>query len=342
MQTGEVIRTYRKMKNLTQEEMAGRLGVSAPAVNKWEKGVSQPDISLLVPIARLLDISLETLLSWQEKLTDAEVEQILKETIQKLETDSYQAAFDYAADIICKYPDSHLLIVQLAAVLDTHMEDEASDCRNYKNQIEKWYKQAMESGDRMIQKTAARLLFHFYLRMEKYGEAEQYLRFFPEESADRKCSQARIYEKTDRRPEAYKAYEEVLFSEYQTLNLAMHSLAMLSLEDGLSGQAKMWMEKASSLAALFDMGEYRMTSCLFESAVQEKNVEQTWEIVQKLLDSVETLDSFSRSEMYAHMDFRQPDKGFCKKLKEELMKTFQDKETYSYMECHTGWRKLVG
>lgn len=40
MQIGEVIRTYRKKRNLTQEEMANRLGVSAPAVNKWENGGS--------------------------------------------------------------------------------------------------------------------------------------------------------------------------------------------------------------------------------------------------------------------------------------------------------------
>ena len=40
MQIGEVIRQYRKDKNMTQEEMAGRLGVTAPAVNKWERGVS--------------------------------------------------------------------------------------------------------------------------------------------------------------------------------------------------------------------------------------------------------------------------------------------------------------
>lgn len=41
MNIGTVIRTYRKEKNMTQEEMANRLGVTAPAVNKWEKGVSQ-------------------------------------------------------------------------------------------------------------------------------------------------------------------------------------------------------------------------------------------------------------------------------------------------------------
>lgn len=40
MKIGETIRTYRKAKHLTQEEMANQLGVTAPAVNKWENGDS--------------------------------------------------------------------------------------------------------------------------------------------------------------------------------------------------------------------------------------------------------------------------------------------------------------
>lgn len=40
MNIGSVIRKYRKEAGLTQEEMADRLGVTAPAVNKWENGVS--------------------------------------------------------------------------------------------------------------------------------------------------------------------------------------------------------------------------------------------------------------------------------------------------------------
>ena len=66
MQIGQIIREYRKKNELTQEEMANRLGVTAPAVNKWENGNSMPDITLLAQIARLLGISLDTLLSFQE------------------------------------------------------------------------------------------------------------------------------------------------------------------------------------------------------------------------------------------------------------------------------------
>ena len=66
MQIGEIIRKYRKEKNMTQEDMANRLGVTAPAVNKWENGKTMQDIMLLSTIARLLGISLDTLLSFRE------------------------------------------------------------------------------------------------------------------------------------------------------------------------------------------------------------------------------------------------------------------------------------
>jgi len=79
MQIGEVIKMHRKEKGLTQEEIANRLGVTAPAVNKWENGNSIPDVMLLSPIARLLDITIDTLLSHEKGLTEKEVFLLVEE-----------------------------------------------------------------------------------------------------------------------------------------------------------------------------------------------------------------------------------------------------------------------
>ena len=65
MNIGSVIKKYRKEMGLTQEEMANRLGVTTPAVNKWENGNSNPYIEFLAPISRLLHISLDTLMSFR-------------------------------------------------------------------------------------------------------------------------------------------------------------------------------------------------------------------------------------------------------------------------------------
>ena len=48
MKLGEIIKKYRKEQNLTQEQIAERLGVSTPAVNKWENSISYPDIEMFL------------------------------------------------------------------------------------------------------------------------------------------------------------------------------------------------------------------------------------------------------------------------------------------------------
>lgn len=66
--TGATIRKLRENMKLTQEELADRIGVSGKAVSKWETGKGLPDISLLEPLARTLEISVIELLSGNDIL----------------------------------------------------------------------------------------------------------------------------------------------------------------------------------------------------------------------------------------------------------------------------------
>ncbi len=61
MTLGENIKKSRLEKNLTQEALAGTVGVSAQAVSKWECGDSIPDGALFVPLADALGVSLDRL-----------------------------------------------------------------------------------------------------------------------------------------------------------------------------------------------------------------------------------------------------------------------------------------
>lgn len=59
---GKFISERRKAINLTQNELANKLHITDKAVSKWERGLSLPDISVLIPLAEILDISLYDLL----------------------------------------------------------------------------------------------------------------------------------------------------------------------------------------------------------------------------------------------------------------------------------------
>ena len=64
--TGAVIRRLRENKKMTQEELAEKIFVSGKAVSKWETGQGFPDISLMEPLAKALDISVIELLSGED------------------------------------------------------------------------------------------------------------------------------------------------------------------------------------------------------------------------------------------------------------------------------------
>ena len=108
MNIGNVIKKYRKELGYTQEEMAKRLGVTTPAVNKWENGNSNPDIELLAPIARLLHISLDTLLSFRENLTDLEIEEMIHKMDKMFSEEGFEKTYQWAVNTIKEYPNCNL------------------------------------------------------------------------------------------------------------------------------------------------------------------------------------------------------------------------------------------
>jgi len=61
--TGSFICLNRKRQGLSQKELADRLHISDKAISKWERGLSFPDISMLIPLSETLEISLYDLLN---------------------------------------------------------------------------------------------------------------------------------------------------------------------------------------------------------------------------------------------------------------------------------------
>lgn len=58
----ENLKTLRKQKGFTQEELAARLNVVRQTVSKWEKGLSVPDADLLTRLSEILEVPVSTLL----------------------------------------------------------------------------------------------------------------------------------------------------------------------------------------------------------------------------------------------------------------------------------------
>ncbi len=78
-----LILELRKARGLTQKDLADRLGVTDKAVSKWERSVSSPDISLLIPLAEALGVSVGELLKGEreEGAVEAGTETVVHEAL---------------------------------------------------------------------------------------------------------------------------------------------------------------------------------------------------------------------------------------------------------------------
>lgn len=84
--TGKFISQLRKEKNLTQKELADRLGISDKTVSKWETGNGMPDVSLLQPLCKELSVNLNELLSG-ERLSEESYSGKAEENMMNLARD---------------------------------------------------------------------------------------------------------------------------------------------------------------------------------------------------------------------------------------------------------------
>ena len=343
MQIGEVIRKYRKDKNLTQEEMANRLGVTAPAVNKWENGNSYPDILLLAPIARLLGITLDTLMAFKEDLTDEEVARYIEEISGRFrKKEPYDQVFTWAREAMELYPNCENLNWQLAAILDAkRLTDHIPDSGQYEEYLKMCYVRLLESRDEDIRRKAANSLFVYYLRKEEYETAEKYLSYCSDQDPDKKRKQALILSRTGRKEEACRTYEEMLYSGYQMINLVLYNLFTLAMEDGETERAHMLVEKQQELGRLFEMGKYYEASSGLDLAMQEKDVEKTLELMENMISSIDRIYDFCKSPLFTHMSFRQPDGEGKAMIKPELVKCFRDEALFGYMKDEERWKNFI-
>ena len=338
MEIGSVIRRRRAEMGVTQEEMADRLGVTASAVNKWENGKCLPDIALLKPIARLLGVTTDALLSFRAEPSPEEIAAIVREMDAMFGEKPYADVFAWAKSKLENYPNSAELAWQLAAVLDARRlaPQEIPDAGAYDEPIRALYTRALEEGGERARRAAADSLYSFYMRKRNYGEAEAMLDYFSDENPEKKRRRAQ---------EAYRALEELLFAEYQVAAAALSNLSMLAMKQGDLARARMFAQKQSELARCFEMGRYYEACCLLELALAEKDAGAVIEIARELLESASDLHSFARAPLYADVPFKEVREEVreevSQSVREGLLEAFRS-DDFAFLRDDPRWRALTG
>lgn len=302
-----VIQKKRKELGLTQEQVAEYLGVSVPAVSKWEKGSTSPDISLLAPLARLLKIDLNTLFCFEEDLSEPEIGHFCREITEIVRTKGLAEGFRTAKQKIHDYPHNETLLHYLTFTLDgllvmSGLSGEEKD--RYDATLVTWYKQLGESSDRKIKESADYMMVSRSIRDGDFEGAQGILDTMPEKDAflssmaDKRMLQINLYLRQGMAEKAVKTLQNTLLSAVNKVQMLLYKMVDAELAQGEMQNAKDIADRASRMAALFDLWEYNSLVAPLQIAGARKDADACIPLLQKLLAAMRKPWDMGRSPLF--------------------------------------------
>lgn len=286
LQLGATLQSRRRELGLTQEQLAGAVGVSPPAVSKWETGRSLPDISLLPRLARALRITVDALLSFQGGLPKERVPQLEEEARERFRAEGFRAGMAHCEDLLHEYPDSVDLKFRLAFLYQTCVSllganpPTDSELREAAGRAAALFEQVRESGSPDYAIPAVTALAAHAMGEEDYAKAERLLDSLPKPTADPAALYASLYLAQGRLDEARTLSEYQLYAQVHSACLSLILLLRLARQEGRKQDALTICRIYTGLTGLLnlpeiagpdaciqvltDAGEREEALCLFE------------------------------------------------------------------------------
>ena len=353
MPVGEVIRRKRKEQGLTQEQVAQRLGVSAPAVNKWERGSSYPDIAILPALARLLNTDVNTLLCFQEELSDNEIAEICNKIAAIMEEQGLETAFDAAEQKVREYPNCGKLIHMMASMVQGLLMMSggwSTDREKYEEKIYSWYERVTEcGGDEQVKNAAAYMLASKYIMKKEYEKAQKMLDSLPKQQADKRILNARLLLAQEKHDEAAVLLERKLTDVLNDLSIVLFMLMDIAFREGDMERAEKIASAGEQTALLYDQWGYSPLLLPMDLALKKKDVEKSIAYIREMLRMLTEPQHMSESVFYCHLygkeNFgRKYDKAmetYVEKILPGLLAEMKTGKDYAFLQGNEEFQELI-
>ena len=116
----KIIHSKRKEFRLTQDDIAGYIGVSKASVSKWETGQSYPDITFLPQLATLFHISIDELMGYQPQMTREEIREVYRQLSKNFAEQPFEEVMEQCRAVIREYYACFPLLFLMGTLLVNH------------------------------------------------------------------------------------------------------------------------------------------------------------------------------------------------------------------------------
>lgn len=162
MNLSKNIKELRIKNKYTQEELAEKLNVSVQTISRWENGANAPDISVLPEIAKIFEVSIDSLLGYGKVLSNKEWVDMYNKITAFIQVGKNEECLEYLKEMLNKYPDDEKVQMWYAHICRQVPLDKellASAIKIYEKVIR-------TSFDEKTKKQAYNGLFYAYMRLD--------------------------------------------------------------------------------------------------------------------------------------------------------------------------------
>ena len=342
MKINDIIRTRRQALGLTQEALADKLGVSAPAVNKWERALNYPDITLLPALARTLGVDLNTLLSFQEDMSREETARFLNALAETGRTEGCAAAFQMAQDKLREFPNSGPLASGAAGVLEgillLYPSGSEAEREGWRQALSALHERSARSTDPQVRETAVHTLISRALAAGDLDRAEALLNQLPQSHPDRPSLTAALREKQGRQEEAWVLLESELFQRAHGIQNILFQMLDLASEEGDRERSRLISDAASQAGAALGLPGCAVLSAPLQRALLERDGPRALALLGDLLESLTT--PWSPSPLYRHIPAK-PDGKAPAALLQPMLDLLEADPDARFLKDVPGYRALL-
>jgi transcriptional regulator with XRE-family HTH domain len=260
---GKVICDLRKKSGITQEQIADAVGVSVPAVSKWETGNSYPDITLLIPIARYLGVTVDKLLHYECEISNEKVLEIVKKCTQRFEAEGFDAGLELCNDYLKNYPNNLYLKFRISGLLPWFAAKKCTSeetVQNARKQAVSLLKEACESKEEKISNASSYMLACTYIQMNKSKEAQNILETMPKSGLDPNKILPTVYMQQGEIAKAVKLYQQNLLNDLNGVTMALTGLAGIAMKEKKWKDALEYADAQRKLIETFKLEDFMLAS----------------------------------------------------------------------------------
>lgn len=344
-----VIREKRKEKGLTQEQLAEHLGISAPAVNRWEKGATYPDIALLPVLARLLDTDINTLLCFQQALSKQEILAFCKEVSETAEKEGIGSAFDKAEKKLQEYPGNGELIHYAALTLEGSIVMygvNGGDKKKYNSLLTALYEKAADVADEQIFQQVNYMLASKYINNRDYESAQKTLDLLSERTPlDKQMLQATLFMQQGKLFDAAKILEIELIREVNELQTTLLQLLDLAVKEGRIEDADRLAELSRTVITQFELWDYSAAVAPLQVALARKDVQKSLTVLHSMLEALIVPWKQGPSVLYRHQipkkEMGQAQQNLGMKMLPNLLQEMESDPKFSFLHGESEFQNLM-